>query len=211
MTILLAGDGRKKINNEPSLNVGPLRPAHIRTVTYDSGRRLPYGERAAQRQGVDMNPEQTATYTLVADGGKARLLRITGTRPHRDLAELEAFERPSAHQHVSELLSDKPGRTFQSSGHGGGGASHLRHGVGDDYDPHVAEVEQYVDRMLARLVTLHRSRHLGALVLIAEPQLLGVLRARLPAELQPLLRREISGDYVHADHRQLLELIDAPS
>jgi protein required for attachment to host cells len=158
-----------------------------------------------------MNPEQTALHALVADGGKARLLCATGPRRHRELADLETFERPSAHQHVSELISDRPGRSFQSSGHGGGGASHLRHGLGDDFSPHVAEIEHYVDRIAARLVTLHRSHHLGALLLIAEPQLLGVLRARLPVELQKLVVREIVGDYVHADHRQLLELIDAPA
>jgi protein required for attachment to host cells len=157
-----------------------------------------------------MTTAQTALHALVADGGKARLLRATGPRLHRELAELEAFERPSAHQHISELVSDHPGRSFESSGHGGGSASHMRHGVGDDYDPHVAEVEHYVARIADRLVALHRSNHLGALVLIAEPRLLGVMRAKLPEELHKLIVREISGDYVHANHQQLLKLIDAP-
>jgi len=34
-------------------------------------------------------------------------------------------------------------------------------------------------------------------------------RARLPADLQRLIAREISGDYVRADHDRILQLIDS--
>ena len=158
-----------------------------------------------------MTRDQTAIHALVADGGKARLLRVTGPRLHRELAELETFENPSAHLHVHEMVSDRPGRSFEGSGHGGGSASHVRHGVGEDYDPHITEIEHYVGRIADRLVGLHRSKQLEALVLVAEPRLLGVMRAKLPAELHKLIVREISGDYVHADHRQLLKLVDGPA
>ncbi len=156
-----------------------------------------------------MSQTQAATHALVADSGTARLMRVTGPRLHREIAQVETFSRPSAHLHVHELVSDHPGRAFESSGRAGVNATHTRHGVGGDYDPHTAEIERYVERILQRLVALHRAHGLSQLMLIAEPRLLGMLRAQLPAELQKLVVREISGDYVHADHAQLLSLVDA--
>jgi protein required for attachment to host cells len=158
---------------------------------------------------VIMSHSQAATHALVADGGTARLLCVTGPLLHREIADLETFQNPSAHLHVHEMVSDHQGRTFESAGHGGAGGTHTRHGVGSDYDPHVTETEHYVARIAERLTELHRTHHLNALVLIAEPRLLGVIRARFPVELHKLIVGEKSGDYVHADHRQLLTLIEA--
>jgi protein required for attachment to host cells len=170
-----------------------------------------YGLRAAifNTGVVTMNHFQTATHALVADGGTARLLCVTGPLLHREIADLEKFDNPSAHLHVHELVSDHQGRSFESTGHGGAGATHSRHGVGSDYDPHVTETEHYVARIAERLIELHRAHKLTALVLIAEPRLLGVMRARFPVELHKLIVGEKSGDYVHADHRQLQTLIES--
>lgn len=55
----------------------------------------------------------------------------------------------------------------------------------------------------------HDAGELSALVLIAEPRLLGVMRARLPKALHGLITHEICGDYMHAKDAQLLGFIEA--
>lgn len=88
------------------------------------------------------------------------------------------------------------------------GATHTRHGVASDYDPHPVEIERFIARIAQHLEVHHRAGHLSNLVLIAEPRLLGVLRARLPAEIHRLVTREIAGDYVHADKNLIFRVID---
>jgi len=158
-----------------------------------------------------MNPTETplVTHALVADSGLARLLRVTGPRRHRVIEQVETFERPSAHLRAHELTTDRTGRVFESSGRSGTNATHMRHGAASDYDPHTIEIEHFVNRVVQRLEALHRAGELDAWVLIAEPRLLGVLRAHLPPDLHKLIVHEISGDYIHADHERILELVDS--
>ena len=100
--------------------------------------------------------------------------------------------RASAHLPARALTSDLTGRVFESSGRSGTNATRIRHGAASDYNPHTVEIERFVDR-IARQLGLHAAGELSALVLIAEPRLLGVLRARLPKELHKLVTHEISG------------------
>ena len=79
-----------------------------------------------------------------------------------------------------------------------------------DYDPYVVEIGRFVTHIAQDLTARHRAGALSNLVLIAEPRLLGVLRARLPNELHRLVSREISGDYVRAHSALLLRLIETP-
>jgi len=153
-------------------------------------------------------PTPLVRHVLVADGGIARLMRITGPRNRRHLEQEELFERPSAHVPARDLTTDITGRVFDSSGRAHVGASRSRHGAASDYDPHAVEVERFVDRIAAHLGTMHRAGRLSNLTVIAEPRFLGVLRARLPADLHRLIAREISGDYVHADHALLLRVLE---
>jgi hypothetical protein len=76
-------------------------------------------------------------------------------------------------------------------------------------NPHTVEIERFVDRIARQLVARHAAGELSALVLIAEPRLPGVMRARLPKALQGLITHEICGDYIHAKDAQLLGPIEA--
>jgi len=91
------------------------------------------------------------------------------------------------------MTSDRTGRVFESSGRGGTNMTHTRHGAASDYDPHTVEIERFVKRIVQRLEYLHRAGKLNTWVLIAEPPLLGVMRARLPTDLHRLIAHEISG------------------
>lgn len=147
-------------------------------------------------------------HVLVADSGMARLMRLTGPHRHRSLEQEELFERPSAHLPAHELTTDISGRVFESSGRGGSVPTRTRHGAASDYDPHKVEIERYVARIAEHLEARHRAGQLSNLTLVAEPHLLGVLRARLPDEIQRLVTGQISGDYVRADPSLVLRVIE---
>jgi protein required for attachment to host cells len=153
-------------------------------------------------------PTPLVTHLLVADSGVARLLRVVGPHKHRTIEQEELFERPSARLHARDLTTDLGGRVFESSGRAGTGATHTRHGTASDYDPHAVEIERFVVHIAQHLESRHRAGALSNLVLIAAPHFLGVMRARLPADVQRLISREISGDYVRAHQEQLLGLLD---
>lgn len=71
--------------------------------------------------------------------------------------------------------------------------------------------ERFVARIAQHLASRHRAGALSSLVVIADPHLLGTIRQHWPAELRKLISREISGDYTHADQRQVLRLIEPPA
>lgn len=146
-------------------------------------------------------------HVLVADSGLARLFRLTGSRLQRRLEEEAKFDRPSAHLPAHALTTDISGRVFESAGRAGVGATRTRHGAASDYNPHTIEIERYVARIGHELESRHRTGRLSNLTVIAEPRLLGVLRAHLPNDIQKLVTREISGDYTHANHALLLRVL----
>lgn len=162
--------------------------------------------------GVSLDPSPTPLiqHVLVADSGRARLLRLSGPRRRPGIEQEAVYERASAHVPAHELTTDISGRVFESSGRGHTGATHTRHGANSDYDPHVVEIERFVARIAADLEARHRARALSNLILIAEPRLLGVLRARLPDDIRRLVTREVPGDYTHADNAAVLRVLESP-
>ena len=147
-------------------------------------------------------------HVLIADSGMARLMRLSGPHRHRTLEPEEVFERASAHLSAHELTTDISGRVFESSGRGGEVPTRTRHGAASDYDPHKVEIERYVARIASHLEARHRAGQLSNLTIIAEPHLLGVLRARLPAEVHRLVTQEIAGDYVRSEPALVLRVLD---
>jgi protein required for attachment to host cells len=121
------------------------------------------------------------THVLVADNGHARLMRVVGPHKKRSIEQEELFES---------------------------GTAKTRHGAATDHDAHTAEIQRFVALIAQHLESRHRAGALSNLILIAEPHVLGVMRARLPADVLHLISREISGDYAHADTQQLLRLVE---
>src|SRR5579863_3901669 len=109
------------------------------------------------RVSLDPNPTPLMHHVLVADSGRARLLRLSGPRRHPSIEQEALYERPSAHLHARELTTDISGRVFESSGRGHTGATHTRHGTNSDYDPHAVEIERFVARIASDLEVRHRA------------------------------------------------------
>lgn len=136
---------------------------------------------------------------VVADSGRARILKRQGRRLAPQLVELARLERSSAHQRARELTTDLSGRVFSSGSRAGVGPRvAARSGAQSDYDPHTVEIERFARRIVMRLGQLARSLLLEELVLIAAPRFLGVLRPALSESLRHLVSREVPRDLTSA-------------
>lgn len=142
---------------------------------------------------------------LVADGGKARLLQLSGASGEEALVELAVMEQPTARMKSSELVTDRTGRVFDSGSRTGRGAkTRSRHGAQSDYDPHVVDTERFARRIARRLDVERRRNRFPGLAIIAGKSFLGVLRSQLSAPTRAWTTREVAKDLVQATDAQIL-------
>jgi protein required for attachment to host cells len=145
------------------------------------------------------------SYVLVADSGRARILKSTGRRLSPRLIEIERLERPTVHRMARELTTDLSGRVY-------GGGSRVkfgprvsaRSGAQSDYDPRTVEIERFARLLASHLARAQRRERIDELVLIAEPQFLGLLRRTLPEQMRRLISREVPRDLVAAQSAPII-------
>lgn len=130
------------------------------------------------------------TWIVVAESARARILATL--EAGGKLRELADLSHPESRLHDRELSSDLPGRAFDSHGEG-------RHGMEPATTPREQEVRTFAAE-IARY--LERGRHEGsyeALVLVAPPRFLGLLRAELSDACRNLVVGELDKNLVQAD------------
>lgn len=125
-----------------------------------------------------------AAWVVVCDGAKALVLRNDGDALDLDLTVVEALDQPDPP--ARDLGSDRPGRVYQS--HGG-----ARSAV-EDTDPHAQAEAAFLADLAHRLDAAAQSRDLGALVLVAPPKALGLLREHLTPAVRAALIAEVPKD-----------------
>ncbi|RWB97329.1 MAG: host attachment protein [Mesorhizobium sp.] len=144
-----------------------------------------------------MKPQKT--WVLIADGARARVLRdvlSVGKAPeeHEDLV----FH--SERRQLREIMADKPGRSFASTG--------TRRSAMEYHSDPVREEDRAFAAMLADM--LH-SRHLAGdfdqLVVAAAPQMLGDLRQAFPESLRKVTAAEIAKDFTKLTAHELRDVI----
>ena len=145
-----------------------------------------------------------ATYVLVADRARARIMRVRGRARTRKLEEVESLVCPVARVPARALTTDRTGRVFER-GIRGGRSRLQRHGAESDYDPRAVEIERFARQITRSLERARRAEELDDWVLIAAPKFLGVLRGQIKPALRKLIRGEVSRDLSRADDRQILE------
>ena len=127
----------------------------------------------------------TKIWVLVADSSRAKLLGAKS--PIGALQELESFDHPAARQHVQDLTTDLPGRTFDSAGQG-------RHAMEPKTDPKQHEALNFAKFLSERLATASADNTFERLVLVAAPAFLGLLRGQLSASVRKRISVEIDKD-----------------
>lgn len=104
--------------------------------------------------------------------------------------EVARITDPAAHLHDRDLMSDRPGRSYESFG----GA---RHALEREDDPRHREAVRFARRVARRLDEARRKDEFENLVVVAGPPFLGLLRAAMSQPTKACIAREIRKDLVH--------------
>jgi len=126
-------------------------------------------------------------WIVVCDGRKALILENTGDRMFPDLRTKEAHEHKAAP--TREQGSDAPGRVFQSVGE-------MRSSV-EQTDWHDQEEQAFLKMLAERLDTAVTKGETKAIVLVAAPRALGMIRQAYSPAVKRALATEIAKDLVN--------------
>ncbi len=141
---------------------------------------------------------------LIADGEHARLLR-----PGEDnvLSVANYFDSATAHLMAHELVSDRPGRAFESARPGS-------HGLAPRHDPHQMEKARFAHFVAAQLCRAAANEAFDRLVLVAPAHVLNDIEAALDEPTAAKVVGRLTKDLVnvpnHALSRHLQEWVTAP-
>jgi protein required for attachment to host cells len=125
------------------------------------------------------------TWILVAHRSGARLFENRG--PGKGLNLIFDIYHPEGRLKNKDLDTDKPGRSFDSRGHG-------RHALSSEQEPTAHLAEQFAKQLSTMLDDGRNQQRYTKLVLVAEPRFLGNLRAALSATTAALITATIGKD-----------------
>jgi protein required for attachment to host cells len=125
-------------------------------------------------------------WVVVCDGAKALVLENAGDALYPNLKTKEVFEQKLAKTH--ELGTDAPGRSIQSVGS-------ARSSM-EQTDWHDQEERAFLEDLAGRLDAAVTAGETKALIVVAPPRALGVLRQAYSPNLRKAVRQEIDKDYV---------------
>jgi protein required for attachment to host cells len=122
---------------------------------------------------------------FVGDGQKALFLRNSGDEKFPNLITERVFtdENPPTH----EQGADRPGRAFKS-------AATTRRSSMEETDWHTLEKERFGGRVASALERLVRAEKLKAIIIVAPPRTLAVLRHAFHADVKSRIVAEIDKD-----------------
>ncbi len=137
-------------------------------------------------------------WVLVADGAQARFLKYVDRKTGAFTIDDQIFR---SHAEPSRAIgSDKPGRAFDSKGHG-------RHTIEPRIDLHDEKEKQFLADVVRKLEEAFHNNAFDNLFVIAAPRALGVVRNLVSAPLRARVSGEISGDYTRYDDRNISRLV----
>lgn len=138
------------------------------------------------------------TWALVSNAVRARILRGLENGETEDLVELAS---KAASTHLRDIYSDKPGRSMSSDQ--SGRRSAMEHGA----DPVRRDMQDFARETWDFLEQHHRAGDFGALAILAEPRMLGILREEMPATLRDAIKLERPVNLVQLTEEKLRETV----
>ena len=126
-------------------------------------------------------------WIVVANRAVARLFRAS--QPTGPLEELDSFIHPEGRLQEHDLVSDRPGRAFDSFGSG-------RHAEDPDTAATTQEATNFAIELSRFLQKARTHGKFDALVLIAAPAFLGALRERLDVPTRERVTLEVDKNLV---------------
>jgi protein required for attachment to host cells len=146
-----------------------------------------------------LDVKRPRTWILLADGGTARIVRQL--HPDRETGEqLQDLTFTHEVPHLRELMSDRPGRSFASTG--------TRRSAMEYRSDPVRDTRQAFARRIAEELSAHRrSDDFDRLVLVAEPRMLGMLRDAFDTRVKAAIIDEIDKDLVRLSRERLVDVL----
>lgn len=139
------------------------------------------------------------TWILVAHRGGARLFENHG--PGKGLQLVEDIPHPEGRLKSGEINADKPGRAFDKFGAG-------RHSMSQEHEAADQVSLMFARHLCDKLGKARTANRFGRLVLVAEPRLLGELRAALDKPTTALVSATLDKDLVGVDNRDIPRHLD---
>lgn len=124
-------------------------------------------------------------WIVVADSARARIL--TATSALSPLESMRDMVSPESRLHERDLVSDRPGRSFDSSGKG-------RHAIGFENSAKQQVAVRFAAEVSEILEKGRINNDYGRLVIIADPRFLGLLDKSLTPGVKKLVSKKISKD-----------------
>jgi protein required for attachment to host cells len=126
------------------------------------------------------------TWVVVCDGAKALVLENVGDARFPNLRTREVFEE--THDATHEQGTDAPGRSHNSVG--------SARSAMEQTDWHDQSERRFLDQLAARLDNAVNNGEATALIIVAPPRALGVLRQAYSQRLRGALKHEVDKDLV---------------
>jgi protein required for attachment to host cells len=146
-----------------------------------------------------MLTKKLTTWVLICDGARGRILANDGRGT--GLREIESAENDKASAPTRDLGTDRPGRTFDSTGGG-------RHAMASPVDRHRFEKTQFTKEMAAIINAAALENGFDHLVLAAPPRVLGDLRQALRPQAAKKIVGEINKDLTQIALHDLGDYLD---
>lgn len=134
------------------------------------------------------------TWILVADSVRARI--FSADSPTGGLNELTTLANPEGRLHEQDLVSDRPGRSFDSRGHG-------RSGMSEQISAKEQENIRFATRVAEHLENNRKQGSFRKLILVAAPEFLGQLSARLSDATQGLVALRVNKNLAHLSVQEI--------
>lgn len=123
-------------------------------------------------------------WVVVCDGRKALILENTGDADYPDLRMRETETQDASS--TAQLGADRPGRVHQSA--------NSRRSAMEETDRHDEAEKAFVTDLVRRLDAALHANEVEALVIVAPPRALGVMRKAYSGRLKAALHAEIAKD-----------------
>ena len=134
------------------------------------------------------------SWLLVANSSLARVFKVQSPQ---SLIEIQVLEHPESRLHNLDLVSDKPGRGFESVGT-------QRHGLESGTTPKQDEFLIFARRLADYLKTAHQKGDYESLYIAAGPTLLGLLRQTLDPSVTKTINSELDKDMTHLRPEEMI-------
>ena len=145
--------------------------------------------------------KKTVTYILVADGARARLYANHGVG--KGLQPVSgATHKANLHRHDREILTDKPGRTYNSVGQN-------RSAIEPHTEWHRFEKHKFAREMAKVLDAAADSKSFDRLILVAPPATLGDLRTEISDATRKMVTAEVPKDLTRHAEQELPQHLGA--